>query len=349
MWSSAIDRHAQRVARIAEGGINIAALPDALLEVFEDAVGFDGICAGAVDPLALVPTAVGRVGATGVTIGGVDLSEALALTQTPGQWRQMRELTRARHPAAVLARDPAQSEVWERLHEPCGVQHSLISLLVADGVCYGFVNFLRGPSRGGFGVEHIAAATAMGAHLARAARAAITHPRPRADEMPRRGVLVLDATLAITSGNAEATRLLAELPHDGGVCPAVHATAARALAEDGETQVWTRVRCRSGVWMKVSASRLVPTPEGDMRAGAVAVVIEPASAGELAALLGTAYGLTRRELEVAIHVIAGRTTPNVARTLGISFHTANDHVRAVFRKVSVRSRYELAAALGRGI
>jgi DNA-binding CsgD family transcriptional regulator len=64
-----------------------------------------------------------------------------------------------------------------------------------------------------------------------------------------------------------------------------------------------------------------------------------------------AYGLSRREAEVARMVLRGASTRAIADDLHISRHTVQDHLKAVFDKVGVRSRRALVGRLlsaGRG-
>ena len=103
----------------------------------------------------------------------------------------------------------------------------------------------------------------------------------------------------------------------------------------------TTVRTRDGRWLDVHASRMWTTTGG----GPVTVVLEPAAAQSLAAVLLAAYGLTPREIEVARLLLRGETNRAVSRSLRISTHTVQDHVKAVFDKVGVGSRGELAARL----
>ena len=55
--------------------------------------------------------------------------------------------------------------------------------------------------------------------------------------------------------------------------------------------------------------------------------------------------LTRAEERVAQLVSEGHTNQSVASALGVSIHTVNTHLRAVFRKMGVRSRVQLTNAM----
>ena len=55
---------------------------------------------------------------------------------------------------------------------------------------------------------------------------------------------------------------------------------------------------------------------------------------------GPKFKLTERELEVLRSVARGFTYKEVAERQGISHHTVNDHLKAIYRKLSVKSRGE---------
>ena len=77
----------------------------------------------------------------------------------------------------------------------------------------------------------------------------------------------------------------------------------------------------------------------------VAVIIEPATAVEVAPLLMAAYGLTPRERTVTGLVCSGLSTREVASRLHVAEHTVQDHLKSVFGRTGVRSRRELVATI----
>jgi DNA-binding NarL/FixJ family response regulator len=57
----------------------------------------------------------------------------------------------------------------------------------------------------------------------------------------------------------------------------------------------------------------------------------------------TRFSITRREREVLELVVDGRTTADIAMALGIGFHTAQTHMKNLFRKLDVGSRAAAAS------
>ena len=101
-----------------------------------------------------------------------------------------------------------------------------------------------------------------------------------------------------------------------------------------------RVRTLGGRWLAVHATRLTG-PAGPQ----TGVVLEPASPAQLSSLFLSAYGLTRAQVRVAGLVLQGYSTRQITGQLHISANTVQEHLTAVFGKVGVRSRRELAATL----
>ena len=96
------------------------------------------------------------------------------------------------------------------------------------------------------------------------------------------------------------------------------------------------MRTDDGRWLLVSASLL-----GDVPAGDVAVVMQPAPVGSVLDATLRAYGLSSREREVAGLVLRGHSAKAVASTLAISPWTAQDHLKAIYEKTGLRTRTAL--------
>jgi DNA-binding CsgD family transcriptional regulator len=117
----------------------------------------------------------------------------------------------------------------------------------------------------------------------------------------------------------------------------VYNVAGRALAGVGDSPARVRVRSATGAWAIVEADRLDPLE------GTVAVTIRPAAAQDVLDLRLLAYDLTAREREVVTALLDGSDTRAVSQRLFLSPHTVNDHLKAIFAKVGVRTRKELTA------
>jgi DNA-binding CsgD family transcriptional regulator len=119
---------------------------------------------------------------------------------------------------------------------------------------------------------------------------------------------------------------------------------ARAIAEERERHgARARLRSRaSGRWLVCHASCL-RGPDGAL--GHTALVIEPATAAEIAPMITQAYELSPREEEITRLIARGLGTADIAALLHLSAHTVRDHVKAIFEKAGVSSRGELVARL----
>jgi DNA-binding CsgD family transcriptional regulator len=79
--------------------------------------------------------------------------------------------------------------------------------------------------------------------------------------------------------------------------------------------------------------------------GQIAVIVEVARPVEIAQLIVQAYALSRRESEIVRLVAQGKSTAQMAEAFHITANTVQDHLKAVFEKVGVRSRRELVSQL----
>ncbi|HEX2086205.1 MAG TPA: helix-turn-helix transcriptional regulator [Solirubrobacteraceae bacterium] len=181
--------------------------------------------------------------------------------------------------------------------------------------------------------------------IAQGLRRAMLAPQPAAPAGRGPGVLLLDPASRMISATGEAAAWMEEIDSPvrydtGGGVPIpleLTAYAARVRAtEEGETAPPGRLRTRDGVWLNMHGSLLAGSDQ-------LALVVEPAKAGDVAPLIVEAYGLSRRELDVVRLVARGRSTSEIAATLFLSPHTVRDHIKSVFEKTGVSSRGELVA------
>ena len=108
----------------------------------------------------------------------------------------------------------------------------------------------------------------------------------------------------------------------------------RAAQQCGDPPLRARMRTQLGVWLLMHGAPLEGTDQ-------LALIIEPAKAGDVAPLIVEAYGLTQRELDVTRAISRGLGTSEIAEHLHLSAHTVRDHIKSVFEKVGVSSRGEL--------
>lgn len=111
----------------------------------------------------------------------------------------------------------------------------------------------------------------------------------------------------------------------GGLAAEAAAMARDALARDGRAR-------DANAWARRTA---------DLTADA-----DPAVTGLMFSVAGAVVPLTRREREIAALVAQGRTSKEVAEACFLSVRTVENHLSRVFDKLGVRSRSEVAEALG---
>ncbi|GAA1568294.1 hypothetical protein GCM10009678_58900 [Actinomadura kijaniata] len=318
------------------------------------AVPFDAAVWAAADPETGLVTAPMLVEGLGERERCADYWESELLEENVVPFR---DLARAAVPAAGLRAAtgdlPARSARFRRLLEGQGVRDELRAVFRAGDRSWGVVSLFR-TGGGPFThdeVELVAGlSTPMATRLRRLARPAEPSPLPDA---PGPGLVLFDPSGAATSLNDEAREHLASLPPGPSVPTALGvrlpiwiigtALQARAIArgrDHGGARV--RIRTAAGRWLVCHASGLTG-PGGSP--GPVALVIEPASAADLAVIIAESYELTPRELEITQHVARGLPTAEIAARLFISPHTVRDHLKTIFQKTGASSRGELVARL----
>ncbi len=190
-------------------------------------------------------------------------------------------------------------------------------------------------------------------HFAEGLRKALLLGSMRGTTLPDEpGLLLLTDDLSVVAITPAAERWLAEVaetdwPRSQVLPYAVSAVVGRMLAleqgKDEQLDLMPRARLRttSGHWLVLHASRLSP----QHAPGQIAVIFEVARPAEVAPLLMQAYHLSKRESEIIQSVVRGLSTREIAEMFHISSNTVQDHLKAIFEKVGVRSRRELVGQL----
>jgi DNA-binding CsgD family transcriptional regulator len=161
-------------------------------------------------------------------------------------------------------------------------------------------------------------------------------------------VVILDASGSVTSVNDAAECWLAQIPESdwpgSSQLPVPLLVAAAAAGHDEAAPQHpvsaVRVRTVHGHWLPVHALAL----HGDGGRSTVLILEEPGP-DDLASLILDSHGVTGAQARVVALVLRGYSTKQIVGQLAISQYTVQEHLRAVFDKLGVRSRQELAAAL----
>lgn len=155
-------------------------------------------------------------------------------------------------------------------------------------------------------------------------------------------VMLLGADSRILSVTEGAEDILEDLRVDNiddEIPGTILVAACKARASRTSTKLTTRLRGRSGRWVRIHVAPM----SGELES--VSVTIESARAGDLIPILLDSYGLTTRETDIVLALCRGFSTKEIAAECAISVHTVRDHMKAIFDKSSVNSRGELVAKL----
>jgi DNA-binding CsgD family transcriptional regulator len=259
-----------------------------------------------------------------------------------------------RHAAALgiaTAGRPECSARYRDLLKPLGFGDELRATLVDDGLAWGALALYRRENRPPFDEREVNAIARATAELTPTLRRAVLIGSIATDETSDGpGLLLLGEADAVETMSEPARRWLEELTSGSaqdvggsGLPNVVYAVAARArLLGSGsvagaQALARARVQTPAGRWLVLHGSLLDD--------GRTAVIVEPARPPEMAPLITQAYGLSPRERDITQLIVQGLSTTEIARTLFLSPYTVQDHLKAIFDKVGVRSRRELVARI----
>lgn len=341
MWEGRARAARRDIAALATAGLDVAQLHTAAIDVIDQVVTSELTCWASMDPDTVVISSM----TSGSNRIPPQYEPRLAEAEYAGTDRNsFAELARRPFPVARLSDLPYRDVVGNRrLNEvwrPLGLDHELRAAFTVDGACWGAAGLVRdGLEFTDREVEFLGSVSPV---IAAATRIAV-----RTNAHGHRGAPGPSIVVTGPQGEPRAVTPAASAWQDelDQIAPGRFRVLLRAVvtgalaAESGSFHA--RVQAATGGWVILQASRLISDDDEPQ----LVVTIEPASGHHLVTMLLVAYGLTSREREICLEVISGHTTSEIAERLSISPHTVQDHLKATFLKVGVRSRGELVATL----
>ncbi|MGY2130367.1 response regulator transcription factor [Blastococcus sp. SYSU DS0617] len=343
------ERVRAQVGGLAVSGLDVPTFTAAALESVRRAVPFSAACFATADP------ATGLV--TGTVKVGLD-------DHHDDEWAHFEYvvpdpsafLDLSRHPGAVMALHSATGGHVERsprfadfIRRYWNFDDEMRAALTLDGTTWGFVALFRDGPGAAFTPPEQSFLSGVSSTLAGGLRSGLLTAAavPGGDPVDGPAVLVVDPSGELASASVGADAQVADLgggPLGESPLPlallALVGAARRGAANGRVHPPRVRLRTRSGHWVVAHAS---PLMKRDGSAADVVVTIEEARPPEIVPIVVAAFGLTPREQDVVQLVLQGLDTAAIAATLHLSAYTVQDHLKAIFAKVGVRSRRELTA------
>jgi DNA-binding CsgD family transcriptional regulator len=271
-------------------------------------------------------------------------------------YNKFSEMLKNRQPVSVLSEATRlqlhRSQRYRDMLVPMNMGDELRAIFVTDGACWGTLCLHREQAESRYTSAEAAYLAQLTPHIADGLRKALLLDNVPLGEAPDGpGVMILSEELSIVALTAAAEYWLMELTETErgdrhalpftvrSVISGLKATERGPVGADFMPKV--RLRTRSGHWLVLHASRL-RSPGSQAQ---ITVIFERPQPAEIAPIMMQAYQFTKREGEVTQCILRGWSTTEIAARLHISPNTVQDHLKAIFEKVDVGSRGELAARI----
>jgi DNA-binding CsgD family transcriptional regulator len=323
--AGAVRRRLLRTVDASE--LSPAKLASSLLEVLVEEIP----CAGGALVLMHPQTALFWTGAV-AGLPAASCHPFFTVEVTSDSPRTFRRLAAAGAPATGLSLHSDQEEpLLTQVLAPHGYTDELRVVCRDAATAWGGVSLWR--DRDAFRAEDERVLDAVSDLIGRALRDAVLRSLEQVAGAPEsRGMIVVEAD-EVVEVSAEGTAFLRELD-DPGVEEYRHLDHLLALTQT-TPRFSTVLGTVDGSWLCAHGTPLT--------SGRVAVVLSSATPADLMGPRVAGAGLTGREVEVTRLLCRGLSDNEIALQLRISPHTVHDHVRAVRRKLGVRSRGEISA------
>ncbi len=335
---------ADSLARWCAAQTDPVALGEGLFDRLAKAIPYDGAFLASVDPASLLYTRAARRGMPAeasmpfveAELGADDVNQLRALVRSPSAVGWLDRATRGERGESSRYRDAMR---------PFGLGDEIRAALLSGGTCWGLLCLHRADGPAGFDAGEVRLLELLAPHVAGALRRSLLVEqvtRPVDEDGP--GLILLNPDGRSHTSTAAGRFWLDQLseldrpgerPGDDRL-PTVIAAVVQRMHHDGAASTArARTLSPSGRWVTVHAAAL------DDEQGSVAIIVEPTSQVELAPLLLAAYGLTRREGDVARRLLVGESRKAIAAGLHLSSFTVDDHVKSIFDKTAVSSAGQL--------
>lgn len=252
-------------------------------------------------------------------------------------------LARAHRPLATLDQATEGKRTRSRRYceiiAPLGLGDELRVALRVGQTTWGFLCLHREP-RASFSERDVAILERVAPHGAQAIRRAVLDRTTASVAAEPATILVEHGT--VVGVTPVATTLLGERLAVGDALPLPLLALVRRLDTVERTGAVASVTMpgRQGAVEVHAAS--IDRADGSQT---VALTVTGASSAARCSLLLSAHGLTPAQKRVTALVVRGLSTRQIVRTLRVSEHTVQDHLKVVFDKMGVSTRRELVAAL----
>jgi DNA-binding CsgD family transcriptional regulator len=243
-----------------------------------------------------------------------------------------------RRPASALSRCAGyeRDPLYERVVATFGYADELRVTCSASGACWGAVSLWRRAQDGLFTATHERLLDDVAGQLGDRLRASVVTSMTQGSQGPRRHGLIVIEDERVVDVSPEAVRLMGALEHD----PLNHYRFLEYLTTQAaaDPEMSLLLTSEEGQWFSADAYPM-GTP------GRTAIVLSDAAPTHLLKTLTAGARLTPREVEVALLICRGCSDSEIARQLGISQNTAQDHVKAIRAKLGVSRRSAITARL----
>ena len=320
-----------------------AAFRHRVLELLQGWVPFDAGCLGTTEPVTMLPTSLTTVGYDGPAHYPTAIDIEFGLGEEIGRFETMQHLSvPVRTLSQVTQGRPGSCRLYREILAPNGLRHEVRVLFRGrDGHAWGAATLARAGVD--FTTEELVLLGAVLTDVGDGLRGTLF--RDAAATATRRtlgpAVAVVGDTSELLSCTDAAHDYLARLgwgPDHGRVLAGPAILAAAWLRRSGQLSGTTRARTTDGEWVLIRCGLVAGS-------NAVLLTFEPAQARDLIPLAATAYGLTRREREVMVHLLADRSREEIARELFLSPYTVQDHLKSIYAKTGTSGRRGLVSLL----